>query len=103
MKSVSFTETEWHRMAYHKYYTISEEDVEGHFDTIERFFEVLTHQEPEMFGPFDPQGELPTDEENDAFFEVIMSVGHMDSEDDIFTMRKGGFDITYKDAKWDEE
>ena len=102
MKSVRFIETEWHSMAYHKYYNIDEQDVEGYFDSIERFYEVLTHQAPEMFAADEPVGDEPTDEEHDAFIEVICNVGHYDSEDDVYTMSKGGFEITYKDAVLEE-
>ena len=99
MKCIRFTETEWHSMAYHKSYAIDESDIEGYFDNIERFYEVLTHQQTEMFADVEPVGDEPTDDEQDAFNEVLSNVGHIDSEDDIYTMRKGGFDITYKDIE----
>ena len=92
---VAFTVSEWHQVTSNKMYEVDDEHVIEAFGSVERFIEIMSHQEQQMFGGMDPQGEEPTDEEHDMFWEFVNESDY-DREDDWWMDRKGGYEVTVK-------
>ena len=92
---VAFTVSEWHQVTSNKMYDVDDEDVIEAFGSVERFVEIMSWQEQQMFGGMDPQGEEPTDEEHDMFWEFVNESDY-DREDDWWMDRKGGYEVTVK-------
>ena len=93
---VAFTVSEWHQVTSNKMYDVEDEDVIEAFGSVERFVEIMSWQEQEVFGGMDPcQGEEPTHEEHDMFWEFVNESDY-DREDDWWTERKGGYEVTVK-------
>ena len=68
--------------------------LEGCGFTPERFEEVVSHQD--AFGT-NQKGEAPTEEEQDRFDEVYMEgVECVDSREDMWTDRKGGYEVSHE-------
>ena len=96
---MKFTKTEWHSVASEFNYDIDDEAIAEEFGSVQRFKEIITHQDQQMFGGMEPEGEEPTDEENDKFWDFVSECDY-DREDDWWTDRKGGYEVT---VKYDEE
>ena len=64
------------------------------FGSVERFKEILSHQEQEFNSKIEPTGEKPTDEEDDMLWDFLSELDY-EREDDWWTDRKGGYDVTY--------
>ena len=92
---VAFTVSEWHQVTSNKMYDVDDEQVTEAFGSVERFIEIMSHQEQQMFGGMEPQGEEPTDEEYDMFWEFVNESDY-DRDDDWWTERKGGYEVTVK-------
>lgn len=92
---VAFTVSEWHQVTSNKMYDIDDSEIIEAFGSVERFIEIMSHQEQQMFGGMDPQGEEPTDEEYDMFWEFVNESDY-DREDDWWMDRKGGYEVTVK-------
>jgi hypothetical protein len=90
---MKFTVTEWHQVALEKTYEISEEEAIEEFGSVQRLKEIISQQEQETWGGMDPEGEDVTDEESDKFWEWTWNSDY-ESEEDWWTMSKGGYDIT---------
>jgi len=90
-----FTKTEWHSVASEFKYDCPDEAIIEEFGSVKRFKEILTHQDQETFGGMEPEGEAPTDEESDKFYDFVSELDY-DRDDDWWTDRKGGYDVTYK-------
>lgn len=91
---VTFVKTEWHSVASRFTYEIDDDQIEEIFGSVERFKEILSWQEQEPFNRKEPIGEEPTEEEEDAFFELMCDSDY-ERDDDWWTERKGGYDITF--------
>ena len=92
---MKFTVTEWHQVALMKTYEIDEETAIEDFGSVQRLKEIISHQNQQMWGGMDPEGEEPTDEESDAFWEWTWNTDY-ESEEDWWTSRKGGYEVTVK-------
>jgi hypothetical protein len=92
---VAFTVSEWHQVTSNRMYDVDDEHVIEAFGSVERFIEIMSHQEQQMFGGMDPQGEEPTDEEHDMFWEFVNESDY-EREDDWWMDRKGGYEVTVK-------
>ena len=68
-----FTKTEWHSVASEFKYDCPDEAIIEEFGSVKRFKEILTHQDQETFGGMEPEGEAPTDEESDKFYDKYYS------------------------------
>lgn len=90
-----FTVTEWHQVASIKTYEIDESDAEEIFGSMQRLREIISHQDQQMWGGMEPEGDEPTEEESDSFWEYTYNSDY-DREDDWWTDRKGGYDVTVK-------
>ena len=93
--TVDFKQTEYHQMTIYKTMSVDNSWIEEQGLTVDRFKEILSHQGG-GFGAPEPYGEEPTDEEHDMFMEVVWSAETLDSEEDLWTDRKGGYDIDYE-------
>jgi len=92
---MKFEKIEYHSVHSHLYFDIPDEDIIKEFGSLERFKQILSHIECE--DSYDePEGEPPTEEEYDKFYEVESWYGHVDREDDWFSERKGGYEVSYK-------
>ena len=92
---MKFKVTEWHQVALMKTFEIEEEDAIETFGSVQRLKEIISQQEQEMWGGMEPEGEDVTDEESDAFWEWTMNSDY-DSDEDWWTSRKGGYDVTVR-------
>ena len=92
---VAFTVSEWHQVTSNKMYDVDDEQVTEAFGSVERFIEIMSWQEQQTFGGMEPQGEEPTDEEYDMFWEFVNESDY-DREDDWWMDRKGGYEVTVK-------
>lgn len=92
---VAFTVSEWHQVTSNKMYDVDDSEIIEAFGSVERFIEIMSHQEQQTFGGMDPQGEEPTDEEYDMFWEFVNESDY-DREDDWWMDRKGGYEVTVK-------
>ena len=92
---VAFTVSEWHQVTSNRMYDIDDEDIIETFGSVERFVEIMSHQEQQMFGGMDPEGEEPTDEEHEMFWDFVNESDY-DREDDWWMDRKGGYEVTVK-------
>ena len=91
--------TEWHSVSSEFSYDIDDEEIIEEFGSVKRFKEIISHQEQEFRSPLEVIGEKPTDKEQDKFWEFL-SEHDYDREDDWWTDRKGGYEVT---VKYDEE
>jgi len=96
--SVDFKQIEYHQMTIYKTMSVGTEWIEEQGLTVDRFKEILSHQSSAGCGwnAPEPYGEEPTDEESDMFMEIVWGADLMDSEEDLWTDRKGGYDIDYE-------
>ena len=92
---VAFTVSEWHQVTSNKMYEVDDEQVIEAFGSVERFVEIMSWQDQQAFGGMEPQGEEPTDEEYDMFWEFVNESDY-DREDDWWMDRKGGYEVTVK-------
>lgn len=96
---MKFSKTEWHQVASEFKYDIDDKDIIEEFGSVQRFKEIISHQDQEYRSNLEPHGEEPTDEESDKFWNFV-SESDYDREDDWWTDRKGGYDVT---CKYEEE
>lgn len=74
-------------------YDIPEEDIIDTFGSVERFKEIVSHMGSGWNS--NPYGDAPTDEETDTFIDFFANYDY-DREDDWWTDRKGGYDVSYE-------
>lgn len=88
---------EYHQMTSYMDYDIPEEDIIETFGSVERFSEILSLNSVNWQYREDMLQDMeePTPEEEDAFWEFFEGYDY-DREDDIWTDRKGGYDIEYE-------
>lgn len=84
--------TEIHTVNSEFAYDIPDEDIIAKFGSIERFEEIISHNGD---GWSEPNGEPPSDEENDLFMEFLEDYDY-DRYDDWVSDRKGGYDVTFE-------
>ena len=92
---VAFTVSEWHQVTSNKMYDVDEDEVIEAFGSVERFIEIMSWQDQQSFGGMEPEGEEPTDEEYDMFWEFVNESDY-EREDDWWMDRKGGYEVTVK-------
>ena len=99
---VRFKVTEWHQVASIKSYDIDDETAIEEFGSAQRLAEVASWQEKQMFDNDEIIGEQPTDEEHDKFWELVGDCDY-DTEEDWWTARKGGYEVTVGDIEQTNE
>ena len=72
---MQFSKTEWHQVASEFKYDVDDEAIIEEFGSVQRFKEIISHQEQEFRSNLEPQGEEPTDEESDKFWEFVYDEG----------------------------
>ena len=92
--TVDFKQTEYHQMTIYKTMSVDNSWIEEQGLTVDRFKEILSHQGG--LNTPEPYGDEPTDEESDMFMEVVWGADCVDSEEDLWTDRKGGYEIDYE-------
>ena len=95
-KTVYFKQIEYHQVHLHRSMAIEEDQIIGHGLSAQRFDELLTYQSGDLTA--EPMGEEPSEEELEAFDSIVFEAECIDSEQDWFSDRKGGYDITYHRA-----
>ncbi len=90
---MNFKKIEYHQVHSHFNYDIPDEDIIETFGSVERFKEIASHMSSNEWN--EPEGEEPTDEETDAFHDFMCNYDY-DREDDWFTDRKGGYEVSYE-------
>ena len=65
------------------------------FGSTERFEELMSQQEQEVFNTVEAYGELITDEESDKFYSLFDEEEYQ-RDDDWWSDNKGCYEITYK-------
>ena len=84
---------EEHKLTRSFTYDIPDEAIEEAFGSIERFKEIISHNTSGWDN--EPEGEEPTDEESDLFYDFFADYDY-ELEDDIWTDRKGGYETSYE-------
>jgi len=84
---------EEHKLTRSFTYDIPDEAIEGTFGSIQRFKEIVSHNTSGWDN--EPEGEEPTDEESDLFYDFFADYDY-ELEDDIWTDRKGGYETSYE-------
>jgi hypothetical protein len=92
---MKFKRIEYHTVHSHFTYDIPDEDIIKKFGSIERFKEIVSHMNSTTDWDDEPSGDAPSDEELDAFVEFPENYDY-DRDDDWFSDRKGGYDISYE-------
>lgn len=84
---------EEHRLTRSFTYDIPDEVIAETFGSIQRFKEIISHNTSGW--ECEPEGEEPTDEESDIFYDFFADHDY-EVEDDIWTDRKGGYEVNYE-------
>ena len=100
-KIVYFKQIEYHQVHLHRSMAIEEDQIIGHGLSAQRFYELLTYQSGDLTA--EPMGEEPSKEELQAFDSVVFEAECIDSEQDWFSDRKGGYEISYHRADEEDE
>ena len=93
-EQINFKQIEYHQVHVHKEMAVDNDFVEEQGLTVQRFKEVLSWQDESYSA--EHIGDEPSDEEIDIFNEIIWNADCVDSEEDWFSDRKGGYDISYQ-------
>lgn len=87
---------EEHKLTRSFTYDIPDEVIINSFGSIQRFKEIISHNTSDAGGwDNEPEGEEPTDEESDLFYDFFADYDY-ELEDDIWTDRKGGYETSYE-------
>jgi hypothetical protein len=73
-------------------YDIPDNDIIKTFGSVERFEEIVSHNSSGWNN--EVIGDEPTDEEFDMFYDFFADYDY-ECEDDIWTDRKGGYEVSY--------
>ena len=84
---------EEHKLTRSFTYDIPDIEIVGAFGSIQRFKEIVSHNTNGWDN--EPEGEEPTDEESDLFYDFFADYDY-ELEDDIWTDRKGGYETNYE-------
>jgi len=90
---MKFIKKEHHKMTSTFTYDIPDQDIIDNFGSVDRFLEILSHLSGDDWT--EPTGESPTDDEENLFFEFYEGYDY-DRDDDLWTDRKGGYDVTFE-------
>ncbi len=90
---MQFKKIEYHQVHSHFTYDFPDEEIIETFGSLERFKEIASHMNSDDWN--EPEGDEPTDEESDNFHELFASYDY-DRDDDWFSDRKGGYDVSYE-------
>ena len=99
---MQFKRIEYHTVHSHFDYDIPDDDIIASWGSIERFRQVVSHMNHSSDWDDQPFGEPPTNEEEDLWFEFFENYSY-DREDDWFSDRKGGYDVSYQVIDDEEE
>lgn len=94
MANIKLEKIEYHQVNSHFKYEIPEESAIETFGSVQRFKEIISHLGPD-FGGVEAFGEKPTDEEDDKLIDFLAEFDY-DREEDWWTDRKGGYEISYE-------
>jgi hypothetical protein len=83
--SIRFVENEWHQTKIANQKEVSLEQLEEIGVTEEEFMNFIDDEIDDL-----------SDEKQDAINDLMMDLDTLDSYEDMWTMRKGGFDTTYE-------
>jgi len=97
MPNIKLKKIEYHSVHSHFTYDIPEEAAIETFGSVQRFNEIISHLGDDWGGP-EKIGKPPTDEEDDKLMDFLAEFDY-DREDDWFSDRKGGYDISYEIVK----
>lgn len=89
---MKFNKIEYHQMTSTFSYDIDDEDIIEEFGSVERFQDILYSMSDTS--PVEPDEEV-TDDEQDLFWEFVSSYDY-DRDDDLWTDRKGGYDVDFE-------
>ena len=84
---------EEHRLTRSFTYDIPDEAIKETFGSVERFKEIVSHNSSGW--DVETEGEEPTDAESDLFYDFFADYD-FELEDDIWTDRKGGYEVSYE-------
>lgn len=84
---------EEHKLTRSFIYDIPDNDIIKTFGSVERFEEIISHNSSGW--NVERIGEEPTDEESDFFYDFFADYD-CEIEDDLWTDRKGGYEVSYE-------
>ncbi|MEE2820571.1 MAG: hypothetical protein VX915_02335 [Pseudomonadota bacterium] len=95
-KIVYLKQIEHHREHLHRSMAVGEDQIIGHGLSAQRFDELRTYQSCDLTSG--PMGEEPSELELEAFKSIVFDAECIDSEQDWFSDRKGGYEISFHRA-----
>ena len=97
MADIKLKKIEYHSVHSHFTYDIPEESVIETFGSVQRFNEIISHLGND-WPASEKIGEPPTDEEDDKLMDFLSEIDY-EREEDWFSDRKGGYEISYEIMK----
>tara|TARA_R110000796_G_scaffold83923_6_gene183212 strand:- start:1007 stop:1315 length:309 start_codon:yes stop_codon:yes gene_type:complete len=94
MSAMRFKRLEHHSVTSEFTYDLPEQHIIEIFGSVKRFEEIISHKNDGSFGN-EVTGEPITEEEDTQFWEFFDGYDY-DREDDWWTDRKGGYEVTYE-------
>lgn len=91
---MKFIKKEHHQVISSFSYDIPDDEVIDMFGSIERFKEIISHLNNDDWST--PIGEPPSEKEQDNFLDFIAEFDYDDRNDDWWTDREGGYDLSYE-------
>ena len=93
MAGINFKQIEYHQVHVYKDMVVEEESIIKWGLTVERFNELLVNHSGDLTS--EQSGDVPTEEESSIFQEIVWEAECLNSEQDWFSDRKGGYEISY--------
>lgn len=91
---MKFEKIEHHQVNLTYTYDYDDEELVKEFGSVQRFKELLTQLGDDMW--VTEIGDPATEEERDAFIDFVCEADPIDSEEDWWTARKGGYEVTWR-------
>ena len=95
MSSMRFKRLEHHSVTSEYIYDLPEQHIIETFGSLKRFEEIISHRNEGGWPNTPAEGE-PTNEEEDTLFWEFFDNYDYDREDDWWSERKGGYEVTYE-------
>jgi hypothetical protein len=86
-----FERVEYHMVHVHKTMDLDDDLAIEKFGSVKRLEEIISHND----GTTDSYGAEPSAQETDNFDDLVLEADIIDSREDWFSDRKGGYDISY--------
>jgi len=91
---MKFEKIEYHQVNLIYTYEYDDEEIVKEFGSVERFSELMSQLGDDTWT--DEIGDPATEEERDAFIDFVLEADPVNSEEDWWTSRKGGYEVSWR-------